>query len=39
MKVRKNILFNVTIPNKEEIYNDKNKKPIFENNGINKLEK
>ena len=39
IKVRKNILFNVTIPNKEEIYNDKNKKPIFENNGINKLEK
>jgi hypothetical protein len=32
VKTRKNILFNVTIPNKEEIYNpiDKNKKSIFE---------
>ena len=32
IKTRKNILFNVTIPNKEEIYNqiDKNKKSIFE---------
>ena len=36
LKVRKNILFNVTIPNKEEIYNEKNKK---ENHEINKSEK
>ena len=36
LKVRKNILFNVTIPNKEEIYNEKNKK---ENLEINKSEK
>ena len=36
LKVRKNILFNVTIPNKEEIYNEKNKK---ENQEINKSEK
>ncbi len=36
LKVRKNILFNVTIPNKEEIYIEKNKK---ENHEINKSEK
>ena len=46
VKTRKNILFNVTIPNKEEIYNpiDKNKKSIFEsrrelNKDIKKKEK
>ena len=46
IKTRKNILFNVTIPNKEEIYNqiDKNKKSIFEsrrelNKDIKKKEK